>query len=97
KRNKTIAKVLTNERGQLIDTAELKLRSAVLNSERWAIALVLRTIGKERGYSEHASIALLDLFSGKADGLHSAMANGDAKPLSASDLVKILSVQLQLI
>jgi len=39
-------------RGQRIDTAELKLDDAMLAGEAWAIAFILKTIGKDRGYVE---------------------------------------------
>jgi hypothetical protein len=40
------------ERGELIDTAELKLWQSVEKGEAWGISLVLKTLGKERGYVE---------------------------------------------
>src|SRR5262245_45502583 len=40
------------ERGKLLDTAELKLYSAVQNGEPWAVQMCLRTLGKDRGYTE---------------------------------------------
>lgn len=36
----------------LVDKAELKLEKAIDNDEPWAIALVLKTKGKSRGYVE---------------------------------------------
>ena len=44
-------------RGELIDLSEQKLRQAVLNSEPWAVALVLKTLGKKRGYVERSEYA----------------------------------------
>jgi hypothetical protein len=52
RRSKLVARVLETERGKVIDSAELKLYTAVLNGEPWAIAMVLKTIGKDRGYYE---------------------------------------------
>lgn len=43
-------------RGELIDLSEQKLRQAVLNGEPWAVALVLKTLGKKRGYVERTEI-----------------------------------------
>jgi len=36
----------------LLDATEEKLVAAIDNGEPWAIALVLKTLGKERGYVE---------------------------------------------
>jgi len=44
-------------RGELIDLSEQKLRQAVLNGEPWAVALVLKTLGKKRGYVERSEYA----------------------------------------
>ena len=44
-------------RGELIDLSEQKLRQAVLNGEPWAVALVLKTLGKQRGYVERSEYA----------------------------------------
>jgi len=51
-RSKLLARVLEAERGEFVDTAELKLYSAVLAGEPWAVAMVLKTLGKSRGYVE---------------------------------------------
>ena|SRR5215510_1033187 len=40
------------QRGELVDVAELKLWQSVQNGEAWGISLVLKTLGKERGYVE---------------------------------------------
>lgn len=45
-----------NSRGELIDLSEQKLRMAVLNGEPWAVALVLKTLGKKRGYVERTEL-----------------------------------------
>lgn len=47
-----IRRAMEDSRGELIDLSELKLRAAVLNGEPWAVALVLKTLGKDRGYVE---------------------------------------------
>lgn len=44
------------QRGQVIDTAELKLYQAILDGQPWAIALALKTIGKHRGYVERSEV-----------------------------------------
>ena len=40
------------ERGEMIDTAELKLWTSIQNGEAWGIAYCLSRLGKERGYVE---------------------------------------------
>ena len=39
-------------RSELVDYGELALRRAVIAGEPWAVAMVLKTLGKGRGYSE---------------------------------------------
>lgn len=45
-----------HEDGKVTDTAELKLSSAILNGEPWAITFRLKTKGKNRGYVERSEI-----------------------------------------
>jgi hypothetical protein len=40
------------QRGMMIDAAELKLWQSIQNGEPWGIAFALKTIGKDRGYTE---------------------------------------------
>jgi hypothetical protein len=56
KKVKTVARLIQTERGKVLDTAELKLYTAVLAGEPWAVILVLRTLGKDRGYSERRQV-----------------------------------------
>lgn len=60
KRSEAVARAIKNQRGEIIDTGELKLYQAILNGEPWAIALVLKTIGKDRGYSERQELTGAD-------------------------------------
>ncbi len=48
----TVQEAIDNERGLLVDTAELALWKALQAGEGWAISLVLKTLGKARGYIE---------------------------------------------
>jgi hypothetical protein len=41
-------------RGRFVDAAEMKLSRAVDRGEAWAVALVLKTLGRDRGYVEKA-------------------------------------------
>ena len=47
-----LKEVMDESRESVIDVAEGALQRAVLNGEGWAIALTLKTIGKNRGYME---------------------------------------------
>ena len=44
------------ERGEMVDTAELKLWQSIQNGESWGIAFCLKTIGKDRGYVERQEV-----------------------------------------
>ncbi len=57
KKSKKVAAAMKSERGELLDTTELKLYSAIMNGEAWAVQFTLRTIGKERGYSEKVIVS----------------------------------------
>lgn len=52
RRSKTIQQAISAGRERLLDRTEEKLVAAIENGEPWAIALVLKTLGKERGYVE---------------------------------------------
>lgn len=52
KKSEFLRFVFEDERGRRVDRAEAQLDLAVERGEPWAIALVLRTLGKERGYVE---------------------------------------------
>lgn len=52
KRVQAVEQVIQECRGELVDLGELALRKAVLSGEPWAVGLVLKTLGKERGYVE---------------------------------------------
>jgi hypothetical protein len=54
---KSVQEAIEDSRMALIDYAELALRSAVINQQPWAVAFVLKTIGKNRGYVERQEIA----------------------------------------
>jgi hypothetical protein len=56
KRVQAVEQVIQECRGELVDLGELALRKAVLNGEPWAVGLVLKTLGKDRGYVERQEI-----------------------------------------
>jgi len=51
-----VQRAIEDSRGELVDIAEQKLRGAVLDREPWAVALVLKTLGKSRGYVERQEV-----------------------------------------
>lgn len=51
-----VAEVMKHERGKVIDVAEMKLYTAIMNAEPWAIQMALRCLGKDRGYFEKQEI-----------------------------------------
>jgi transposase len=49
---KSVQESLEEERERTIDIAELKLFEAIQDGQPWAISMLLKTIGKNRGYVE---------------------------------------------
>lgn len=60
KKEAAIQQAIENSRESLVDLAEQKLRVALNKGAPWAIALVLKTIGKARGYVERGEITGAD-------------------------------------
>jgi hypothetical protein len=56
RRVKAVQQVIDGCRAALVDEAEKALRAAVVGGEAWAVALTLKTLGKERGYIERQEI-----------------------------------------
>jgi hypothetical protein len=56
KRHPSIRDVIEDERGKFVDTGELALKAAVLRGEGWAIAFLLKTLGKDRGYVDRQQL-----------------------------------------
>jgi hypothetical protein len=48
----SVAAAIEDERNSLVDLGELGLRKHLQDSQPWAIAFALRTLGKDRGYTE---------------------------------------------
>ena len=55
-----VQQVIDECRGELVDLGELALRRAVHNGEPWAVSLVLKTLGKNRGYVERQEVTGAD-------------------------------------
>ena len=56
KKTPALKQAVEDARGEVVDYAEQKLRLAILNGEPWAIAMVLKTLGKSRGYVERQEV-----------------------------------------
>jgi hypothetical protein len=60
RRYPTVKAALTSERRDLFDLAENSLRRAVLNGESWAVSMVIKTLGKDDGYTERSEVTGAD-------------------------------------
>jgi hypothetical protein len=56
KGNEFLSSVCRTERGVIVDKAEAKLVEAMESGAKWAIELILKTLGKERGYVERQEV-----------------------------------------
>lgn len=52
RKSAAVRDAIRTHRGEVVDAAELKLYAAVMDGEPWAIQLCLKTLGRDRGYSE---------------------------------------------
>lgn len=52
KKHETVRIALENAREYMVDAAELKFFDAINRGESWAIAMMLKTRGRNRGYIE---------------------------------------------
>ena len=57
-RSPKLQALISHYRERRVDKAELKLEQAISNGEPWAIALTLRTLGRNRGYVERQEVRL---------------------------------------
>lgn len=57
-RVQSVRQVIIDAREELKDDAELSLRAAVLRGEPWAVTLALKTIGRDRGYTEKTEVEM---------------------------------------
>jgi hypothetical protein len=60
KRVQSVQRTIDDCRAELVDHAELALRGAILGKEPWAVALTLKTLGKNRGYVERQEVTGAD-------------------------------------
>ena len=57
KRHPSVQDAIDSNRGGFIDVAELKLWEAVNKGQPWAVAFALKTIGKNRGFTERQEVS----------------------------------------
>ncbi len=55
-RNQTLQVALAQAREQIVDKAEESLWTCIERLDPWAIAMVLKTLGKNRGYVERQEV-----------------------------------------
>lgn len=58
KKSASVQNAIDVHRGKAVDTAELALYNAVLKGENWAIAFLLKTQGRSRGYGDRLDIGI---------------------------------------
>lgn len=51
-----LQEIVEHYRDRITDKAETGLENAIDNGEHWAIALALKTLGKDRGYVERSEV-----------------------------------------
>src|SRR5262245_6004444 len=56
-RRPELQEILRDARETLLDNAESALDRAIVRGEPWAIKLILKTLGKSRGYVERCEMA----------------------------------------
>ena len=52
----TVKAALKAKRTELVDLAEMSLRRAIVGGEAWAVALTLKTLGRDDGYVERQEL-----------------------------------------
>ena len=60
KKVKAVSDAIEEAREDMVDLAELALRKSVMNGEPWSVAMVLKTLGKSRGYVERQEVTGAD-------------------------------------
>lgn len=56
KKVQAVQQTIDECRDELVDYGELALRKAVIDGEPWAVGLVLKTLGRNRGYVERQEV-----------------------------------------
>lgn len=84
----SVAAAKKHQVAELVDTAQLQLWSAVQRGQPWAIMFVLKTLGKDEGFSERTEVtganggpiehAHIHLWEERLQAVHNAMAEKKA-------------------
>lgn len=88
---KEVQRVIDDCREELVDWGEYALRARVLAGDPWAVSLVLKTLGKNRGYVERVESTGADggsivvTYSKEAPGFGNPIDIAPAPPGSGSD------------
>ena len=56
KRSPEVAACIASQRGEVVDTGEMRLFEAVDRGEPWAVGMVLKTLGRDRGYGDTVKV-----------------------------------------
>ena len=56
KESPAVQECIDTERGKIVDTAESKLFGRIEKSDPWAVTLLLKTLGRDRGYVERQEV-----------------------------------------
>lgn len=86
-----VALAIADAREEVVDTAELSLRQAVMNGEPWAVTMTLKTLGAKRGYverrEEHTTHAVVtgtvQEWEQRLQAAHTALEEKRAKAIEA--------------
>jgi len=69
----SVQQALADEREWIVDLAESKMVEAVQDREPWAVALILKTLGRSRGYGDSVELVVRQAETlAKAYGLDAA-------------------------
>lgn len=74
----TVKTALRAKRSELVDLAEMSLRRAIMAGEAWAVALTLKTLGKDDGYGDE--VALTGRGGGPLEVIIKYADDGNANP-----------------
>ena len=56
KRYPELLEIRDEARREMVDSAELALKAAILEKQGWAVCFALKTLGRDRGYQERMTI-----------------------------------------
>lgn len=95
KRHPEILEALREEREIVLDEAELKLFRAIQDGQPWAIAMILKTKGRHRGYVERTEVVKGDEFERSESERAKPLNLGHLSVKELEDLLKLLALAKQ--